>query len=202
MTFSSVYVIAQIIYEIISFFFCWECSHGKRKAFWKYGYKHDNIISLLNPTAFFSDKLDLPIIQNITTSLSSGKIWANMSCTAEQKSGAPLFYRPTFEVLWKYPRDARYSVIQNGSNLILEEVDCSSENSQPLFCSVRELKGSYSDSQHFYPHTLCKSSAIYLWVIEFKSSRRWCLCVFCIKIWWQLKLPCLLMIFSRSKFWE
>ncbi|VDI39265.1 Hypothetical predicted protein [Mytilus galloprovincialis] len=101
------------------------------------------------------DKLDLPIIQNITTSLSSGKIWANMSCTAEQKSGAPLFYRPTFEVLWKYPRDARYSVIQNGSNLILEEVDCSSENSQPLFCSVRELKGSYSDSQHFYPHTLC-----------------------------------------------
>ncbi|VDI67559.1 Hypothetical predicted protein, partial [Mytilus galloprovincialis] len=101
------------------------------------------------------DKLDLPIIQNITTSLSSGKIWANMSCTAEQKSGAPLFYRPTFEVLWKYPRDARYSVIQNGSNLILEEVDCSSENSQPLFCTVRELKGSYSDSQHFYPHTLC-----------------------------------------------
>ncbi|CAC5421739.1 unnamed protein product [Mytilus coruscus] len=101
------------------------------------------------------DKLDLPILQNITTRLSSGKIWANMSCTAEQKSGAPLFYRPTFEVLWKYPIDASYNVNLNGSNLILEEVDCSSDNSQPLFCFVRETNGSYSDSQHFYPHTLC-----------------------------------------------
>jgi hypothetical protein len=58
-----------------------------------------------------------------------------------QKSAAPLFYHPTFEVLWKYPMDASYTVLHNGSNLILDEVDCSSHKSQPLFCAVRETSG-------------------------------------------------------------
>ena len=105
---------------------------------------------------YFSDKLDLPVIQNVSTRLSAGKISANISCTAVQKSAAPLFYHPTFEVLWKYPMDASYTVLHNGSNLILDEVDCSSHKSQPLFCSVRETSGPYSESQHFYPHILCK----------------------------------------------
>ena len=105
---------------------------------------------------FLVDKLDMPVIQNVSTKLSHGKISANMSCTAKQKSAAPPFYQPTFKVLWKYPVDASYSVTQNGSYLLLDYVDCSSDQSQPLFCSVREIQGAYSDSQHFFPHTLCK----------------------------------------------
>lgn len=106
-------------------------------------------------TLIVLDKLDKPTIHNETTDRLSGKAWAEMSCIAQQKSGAPPFYKPFYEVLWRFPSDASYTVTRNGSNVILDGIDCTSDKSQPIFCSVREIHGTFSDSQHFYPHILC-----------------------------------------------
>lgn len=120
-----------------------------------YVYVTENNVDRRGITLIILDQLDLPVIQNVSTTLLNGRISANMSCSAKQKSAAPLFYKPTFEVMWKYPNDSSYRVVQNGSNILLSQVDCTSDKSQPLFCSVRETNGTFSELQHFYPHTLC-----------------------------------------------